>query len=319
MVLFLGLRSASNRPAPLTFITPQVENIEEIIEVSGNVAAQKTALLKFLGGGKLTYLGVKEGDEVVKNQRLASIDTRDLQKSLKETLNSYMIGRANLDEGRYDYKDAVYSESVIRALNSLQWTMDNTVLEVELKDLAIKNASLYAPFAGVVTKVPTNTAGMHVIATDAFEVADPLSLEFSGEVDEIDIGRVKVGQPVRIILDAYPQETIKATVASIAMKASASTKASEGTVFVVKAALPPRILHYRLGMNGTMKIVTKSATDALTIPLSSLIQKENQNFVRVKSGKNTAQEKEIQIGIESDEKVEVVSGLSASDQIVEVK
>lgn len=302
----------------LTFTRPSISDIEETVEISGNVSARNQARLKFLAGGKLTYLGVSEGDEVKKGQRVASIDTRDLQKNLKSSLNSYLIERADLEEGRYDNKDVPLTDSVIRSLSQLQWTMDNSVLNVELNDLAIRNSSLYAPFAGIVTFVPTNTAGMQVIASDVFEVVDPETLEFVGEVDEIDIGRIKEGQPVHVILDSYLDETTDSIVEHVSLKASTSTKSSGGTVFLVKAKLPSDYLHFRIGMNGTMKIVTKSVKDVLIIPLSSVVERDGKKIVQLKDGKKTV-EREIETGIESDESVEVRSGLSESDEIVEIK
>ncbi len=318
IVGFIVVRANASKKPALTFTNPTIETIEETIEVSGNVTAKHQARLKFLAGGKLTYLGVNEGDEVKKNQRLASIDTRDLQKNLKSSLNSYLVERADLEEGRYDNKDVPMTDSVIRSLNQLQWTMDNAVLDVELRDLAIRNASLYSPFAGIVTSVPTNIAGMQVTATDVFEVVDPSTLEFAGEVDEIDIGRIKLGQNVHIVLDAYLDDTTDSQIEQIALKATNSTKASGGTVFIIRAKLPPEYLRYRLGMNGSMKVVVDQADQALTVPLASVTERDGKSYVQVKSG-NKAVDREVETGIENDERVQILSGLSQSDEIVEVK
>lgn len=318
VVGFIFLKVQGNKKPALSYTRPTIETIEETVEVSGNITAFRAAKLKFLAGGKLTYLGVAEGDEVKKNQRLASIDTNDLQKNLKASLNSYLVKRADLEEGRYDNKDVPLTDSVIRELNQLQWTMDNSVIDVELRDLAIRNSSLYAPFAGIVTSVPTNTTGMQVIATDVFEVVDPSTIEFSGEVDEIDIGRIQVGLPVHVILDAYLDAPVDASVEHIALKASASTKSGGGTVFLVRAKLPPDYLRYRIGMNGTMKIVTKKSESTLTIPLSSLFTKFDKKYVQVRRG-DTVRDQEVVVGIESDDRAEIISGLSESDEVVEVK
>lgn len=319
VIVFISYRSFSKNTPKLSFIAPTVGDIEEQIEVSGTVDAGRTAILRFLGGGKLTYLSVREGDEVKKNQKIASIDVRDLQKSLTQALNLTNVGRNNLDQGRFDVQDTGLTPTAVRKLASLQSMLNNNVLDVELRDLAIQNSSLYAPFEGVVTKLPTNAIGMQVLVTDQFEITDPASLIFSGEVDEVDIGRVKVGQLVHLSFEAYPEEVIDATVASIAMKASPSTKASGGTVFIVKALLPPEVFHYKLGMNGTMKIVTRKATKVLAVPLADVTDQNGKKFVQIKVGDNKAEPREVQTGIESNDSVEILSGLTQNDQIVEVK
>lgn len=317
--LFLVVRSRASSGPTLAFVHPTVETIEATVDVSGNVAPEKVAKLKFLGGGKLTYLGVTEGDVVKKYQRIASIDTRDLQKSLKESLNLTKVGLNNLNQGNQNAGDLSYSTASMRALASLQSTLDNNVLDVEIKNLAIENSSLYSPFEGVVISTPTSTAGMQVTATDTFEVIDPTTLKFVAEVDEVDLSRVKLDQPVHISLDAYEGDDTKTTVVSVGLKAVPSTKASGGTVFLVKANLPSDYLRFREGMNGTMKIVTNRAENVVTIPVSDVVSRDSKSYVKVRTGKNSAVEREVQTGIESDERVEITSGLSTADEIVDVK
>lgn len=319
LVIFGNTRTKNQKS--LKFEKPQVGDLEAVVEVSGKIQAGKTAQLKFLGGGKLTYLGVKEGQRVRKYQTLASIDSRDLQTSLKSSLNTYLIGRANLDQSRYDNKDEPLTDSVRRILDKAQWAMDNNVLDVELKNLAIQNSSLYSPIEGLVTHIPTNVAGMQVSTADYFEIVDPATLEFVGEVDEVDIGKIQLGQKATITLDAYPNEKIDALINDIALKATTSTSSTGGTVFLVSVTLDsPDIFKYRLGLNGSMRIVVASAKNVLNIPLSATIQKDdNKIFVTVKKpdGKPLeTEEKEIKIGIESDERVQVISGLKESEEFV---
>ncbi|MEK7458363.1 MAG: hypothetical protein AAB612_02680, partial [Patescibacteria group bacterium] len=77
-----------------TFEAPQQRTIEQVLEVSGKVDAHEKASLKFLAGGKITYVGAKIGDQVKKWQTIASIDKNDLQKNLTKYLNTYSIERS---------------------------------------------------------------------------------------------------------------------------------------------------------------------------------------------------------------------------------
>lgn len=316
---FLFFRSKASNQPKLSFIKPQVQDVAETIEVSGSVDAA-AANLKFLGGGKITYLPLKEGDVVKKGQRIASIDARDLEKSLQSSLNDYMSARSTFDQTNDDNKYTVKSDEVLRQLARNQYGLNSAVYAVELRNIALSNSSLYSPINGVLVHSPAEVSGVQVSLTDAFQIVDPSTLKFEGEVDEVDIGRVSVGQKVTIVLDAYPKDKIEATIDSIALNATISTKASGGTVFIVKAKLSnPDIHKYRLGMNGTMTIITKTANNVLTVPLSSVVQRDDKSYVKVKTQKNgkvEAVEREIQVGVEGIDSVEVKSGLNADDEVL---
>lgn len=319
VVVVVVLRVTHKKPVVQNFIHPSQEAIEETVDVSGTMDASRVASLKFITGGTLTALNVKEGDSVRKYQPIASLDARDIQKSLQESLNTYLITRTNFDDVNYNNKDQALTDTVRRLLQRNQYSLNASVYDVELKNIALSNASLYAPFDGVVTSVPVQVSGVQVLATDAFEIVDPNSLQFVGEVDEVDIGKVKLGQVVHVTLDAYPGEVIDARINDIAIKATPSTKSSGGTVFVVKAAIPnANLMHTRLGMNGSMKIVTNRADGVITIPIAATIGKNGNTYVNVAdpSSKGKTIERQIQTGIESEDKIEVTNGLSLTDSVL---
>jgi membrane fusion protein, multidrug efflux system len=313
---FFLIRSRAPKGPTYAFENPQYRDIEEGLEVSGAVNATKKATLRFLGGGKITYLPVHEGQQVHKGQVIASIDMRELKKSLQKELNDYMTSRLNFEQGKDDQKNQVFNDAVRRVADKSQLTLNNTVIDVELQDLALKNASLYAPFSGLMTKVPITSDGVQVAATDSFEVVDPASLIFEGEIDEVDLAKVQVGQDVRITLDAYPNEPLTGKVDEISLTARPSTSSSGGTVFPVKVHLNGAdIFKYRLGLNGTMMIVRSRAQHALSIPISATRESDGKTFVLVRTQANKVEERSVVVGIENDEFVEVRSGLTPQDQI----
>lgn len=301
-----------------TYASVSREDIEQTIEVPGKVNSSIKAQLKFLGGGKLTAIGVKEGMYVAKGAMVARIDARDLQKSLQSSLLDYSSTRIDFDQGIDDRADSDPNTALLRTAQKLQYTLDKSVVAVELKDIALKNASLYSPIAGVATAVPVDTVGVQVIATDTFEIVDPNSLYFEAEVDEADVGSVVEGSAVRIALDSYPNEPVDGTISTIGLKARSSSKSSGGTIFPIKVFLPnASIKKFRLGMNGTMTIILAKKDKVLTIPLEATTQTDGKITVKVKSTKVPAGEiKEIKTGIEGTSRVEVVSGLNEGDEVV---
>ncbi len=291
-------------------------NIEDTLELSGEVKAGQSATLRFGAGGLITYMGAKEGDEVKKWQTLASIDTRQLQKNLEQKLNLYAIERGTFEQTIDDNDNSVPSGDLGRTLERLlaknQYQLENTVKDVEYQDLTIKLSRLSSPLAGVLVESPITTSSVQVIPSDTWIVVDPTSLYFSADLDETDLSRVSVGQKVVITLDAYEEEEINATIIAIAYT---PTETTTGTTYEVKMTLTQGNSHsLRLGLNGTAGIILTEKTDVLMLPQSALTSKDGQSVVLRKSG-NKYIEQKVETGIENDGMVEILSGLGVEDHV----
>lgn len=312
---FFYFKQQNAKKVVLKFGQPVRQDINQSIQASGVVDAKDKALLRFVAGGKLVYLGAKEGDTVKKWQTIATIDARDLQKRLEKSLNTYAQQRNSWDQTVDDTKDRTLPTKENRTVSTSQLTLNNVVADVELANIGISNASMTSPIAGVLVSAPTNLAGVTLSPTDTFAVVNPSSLIFRAEVDESDIAKVKVGQKVSLNLDAYQGKTIETYVSRIGYL---SIGTSSGTAFVVEMPIPAEnaLDTYRLGMNGDSNILLISKPKVLTVPLSATKERDTKFYVEVKTGPNTAVEREIQVGIQTDAIVEVTNGLTETDQIV---
>lgn len=335
----ISQQQAKNKPQ-LTFIKPVRENIIKTLEVSGQIDAKQKAVLRFIAGGKITYLGVNEGDWVNKWQTIAVIDQRDLQKRLQQDLNNYMKERWDWEQLSDDTKDRWLPKDEQREKDKSHWDLENEVFDVEIRDIAISNTIMSAPFSGILIKSPVQTTGVNLLSADYFELIDPSSLYFSAQIDEEDIAQIKLGQTGRLILDAYPSQEIITQISYIAYQAKQTTS---GTIFEIdfpinlSAAqtipIPNKqtsatnqqtdtrlyqqlINQYRLGMNGDIKIELAYKENVLTIPLLSTKERDDKFYVDIKINEATTEEREIKVGLETDEKVEIISGLTENDEIL---
>lgn len=298
----------------LTFENPTRETIERTVESSGTVRAAKVARLRFLAGGKVTYVGAKEGDMVKKGQTLAVIDRATLQKQLQQNLNSYERERYDWEGFQEDSKDTASTNALERERKTNQLYLDDTVLSVEIQDIAIRNTVLSAPFAGILTVAPTVSGGVQLTGSDYFEVVDPESLEFVARIDEADISQIQEAQSADIELDAYRDKIIASSVDSIGFS---SIETGEGTQFEVLFPLSQAAVgQLRLGMNGDVTIKLGRSENALTIPLLATRSRSGKTYVDVRTGETSYEEREIETGIETEDRIEVVSGLSESDEIL---
>jgi RND family efflux transporter MFP subunit len=287
-------------------------DISQTISASGEITADTQVDLKFQTSGQLTWVGVKEGDQVKKWQAVASLDKRELQKRLTKELNLYLRERTEFDDTQDTYKDTALSDAIKRIKERAQIDLDQTVLDVEIRDITLKFATLLSPIDGIVVSIDTPVAGVNITpATAVFTIADPNTLIFEAEVDETDIRFIKESQKVRLILDAFPDEELAGQVTQLSF--ASRTSRGGGTVFPVKISLPKKESPaYRLGMNGDADFVVQSSKDALVIPIEALLP-DNQVWVK---RDETFEKIAIETKIESDTEVEVVNNLSEGDEIV---
>lgn len=306
-------RSQAAQPT-LTFTQPTYRDLTKTLEVSGLLDAQEKATLRFALGGKLVYLGVKEGDTIKKNQVIAGIDQQELKKRLSQDLNSYTQERLTWEQTLDDLEDQAPTTANGRDKQIAQLQLDNTVASVEVRDIAIKETRLISPIKGILVTAPATTTGINLLATDVFEVINPETLVFKAAVDESEIAQVAIGQTAEITLDAYPDDPFTTQISYISPK-SQSTATS--TVFLIRlpVAGDPLLTRYRLGMNGDVVITLETKKNVLSIPLDATKQRDGKTFVDVKTADATA-EREITVGLETDEFIEVLSGLQTEDQVV---
>jgi len=201
-----------------------------------------------------------------------------------------------------------------RILEEAQFDLDNEVIDVEIRNLALELATLVTPIAGVVTRVDAPIAGVNLTAADTIQVVNPETIYFESEVDETDIGLVQDGMKAVIIIDAYPDTEIESRITSIDYTSSVSD--GGGTVFLVNLELPKlEGVNYRLGLNGDASIITRREESVLVLPLDAVDEDDQGSFVVVYRNKSFTKQA-VTTGIESDEDVELRSGLAQGDRVV---
>ncbi len=298
-------------------------DIIQSLSASGEIEAERQVTLKFQASAQLAWVGVKEGDYVQKWQAIASLDVREVEKNLKKKLLAYTEERWDFEQSREDYgvegvpieSVGVLTEAERRILEKAQFDLESAVLDVEIQDLAKKLATLVTPIEGIVVNIETPIAGINITpATAEFIIADPREMKFVAKVDESDIGQVKIGQDIEIILDAYLEDVFKGIIQKISF--SAVTTSGGGTAFEVEILLPENEKEkFKVGMNGDVEIIISSAEDTLTVPNETIIEKKGQKSVKIIEGKDVI-EVEVETGIESETKTQILKGLAEGQTII---
>lgn len=126
------------------------------------------------------------------------------------------------------------------------------------------------------------------------------------QVDETDIGKIKLGQNAFITLDAYPNAKIKATVEHIYYESETVNNVTIYKVDLIPEKTPE---FFRSGMNATIDFKAEGRENALLLPVEAVRKEKDENYVLLKqNGSENPVKRVVKIGITDDKSYEVLSG-----------
>jgi HlyD family secretion protein len=345
----------------------QSEDLQVSVREVGVVDPDIKVDVKSAVSGRIQSLRVREGDVVKTGQVLAEVEpdvnqaqslsdvksgVAQAQIKLKDTEKELAAQQYLFDNGLIGSQTLrTYQTSRDLAADSLASARSRYQI-VEDHGIPISGASnsqqarVTAPMSGVVIKKgvelgETVTSGVSSFneGTVMFTVADLKSLIIRVNLNEVDIAKVRVGQPVRVTLDAYPQKIFTGKVRFVAPAAKVVDKIK---VFEIEVKLDQLDPAFRTGMSANVEILGEQRAKALSIPLEALQRREGSTVVyRLKAGlpakeidkarealngrskfvwlsenwKGYFEPVPVNAGIATLERVEIVNGLRAGDQV----
>lgn len=265
--------------------------------------AQAEAALASLTEDKTAQIAAARA-QVARTQANLTTLTDDNTVQIASARAQLAQAKANLTkllDGASDEQVAVAQAQVEQAQIALEDTQAN-----------LANATLTAPFDGIVTQV--YVAVGERAAGAAVDLVDPSSLQVVLDVDEIDIGNIEVGQPTIVTLETWPDQELPGKVISIAPKAQ--TLAGIVT-FEVHLSLDAGDLPIRDGMTANAELITASRQNVLLVPNRAITadRQAGAYYVNLVKG-NETQRVEVTIGLRDDSHTEIKSGLQEGDQVL---
>ena len=304
--------SNNKKTAPLQFATVKRENIQETVAGAGNLTGKNSANLHFKTSGKVAYINVDEGDEVFQWQTIAGLDIEALNIDLREAENTLRDKRAIVDKIKDDQKGVGASETYAQrqTRTTAEVAQDNAYEGYLKAKKALSDSILYSPINGIVTQA-LDASGQNVTTADTIaQVVDNSEIYFDTDIDEADIGKIKIGLLANVTLDAYQDKIYKGSVNQIVPSIKHTT--SGATVVTVRVKLDSKPTNFVNELSGEASIIVKSVKNALSIPLEAL---REDNTVFVDSEKGLIAVKVVH-GISSDTNVEIKKGLKEGDKVL---
>ena len=286
------------------------------VEVSSKVTARIKSVL------------VKENDTVTAGQTVATLEGKDYEAKRDQAQIKVTNTKAKYDRVSYLYSIGANTQA---ELEDAQMNYETAVSSLSEAQSDMNEMTITAPMSGVVIGEPKTPGTMAVQGTSSptviMRIADLSTKQIQAKVDETDIGSVKVGQTATFTVDSYTGKTFTARVTNISQtdtsnswdtSSSSSSSSTSASVIYYYVTLDVDDPDNELlpAMTARVEINTAEKPDALAVPISTLKTDANGSYVIVKNPDGTQENRYVETGIYSDEYVEIISGLSEGEQVV---
>jgi HlyD family secretion protein len=210
-----------------------------------------------------------------------------------------------------------------RAIEKVRSAVVQAQAQCETAEENLRYASIRSPINGVVLdrEVEIGDAVSSILqlgsnATLMMTLGDVQELYVKGKVDETDIGLVKLGQPVRITVDAYKNRTFEGKVFRIAPM---GVENDNVTRFEVRVSILNDLDLLKVNMSANAEIILEEHHNVLLVPESALIYNEKkQTFVEIPdaSAKTGRRQVAVKVGLGNGARTEILSGLKLGGQVI---
>ena len=345
-----------NRPRAVEFevaaVTERAAGTQaSVLNASGYVTARRRATVSSKVTGKVIEVNVEEGMDVREGQVLARLDDSTLQAALKLYRAQLQAAKQQIPESEVRLQQARVQlqrqerlrqdglntpndidnaraevDSLIARIASAQEQVKVAESQIAMQLTAIDDTIIRAPFSGVAISkdaqagemVSPVSAGGGFTRTGISTIVDMKSLEVEVDVNESYINRVRAGQPVSAVLDAYPDWQIPANV--ITLVPTADRQKATVLVRIGFQKLDPRILP-DMGVKVTFlreadKQDAPAVAQSVTLVPQAAVQKDNgASYVFVVT-QDSVERRAVKTGGTDGDRLEVLAGLKGGERVV---
>ena len=312
--------------------------IEDKIVATGKVLPEDEVNVVPQIAGIIQELYVEEGDEISSGDLIAKIKVVPNEQTLNSAEGRVKSAQIVMNNSKIEFErnKVLYEKQIIseQDFNSatLRYNQDMQNLSNAKSDLqiiklgssggsTITNTNVRATVSGTILEIPVEE-GDQVIQANTFNagtiiatIADLNKMIFEGQVDEGEVGKLKVDMPLVVTLGAIEGKEYEAKLRLIAPKgtevAGAIQFKIEGEVYLDDEYV------VRAGYSANASIVAKKKEDVLAIS-EALLQydsKTKKPFVEIETSSQKFERKNVKLGISDGVNAELISGVSKTDKI----
>ena len=271
---FYKKKNGESRPRYAS-VQAELKDLSEMVDTTGVIVPENRVEIQPSSSGRIEEILVEEGEKIQAGEVLALMSSSDRVAILD-------AARASGDDQYNQWKETYKPIKVISPISGT---------------LILKNV------------VEGQTVGG---GTVLFAISDRLLIAAS--LDESDVGRVKQGQRATIVLDSYPDKTVRGTVFKILDEGTTKNNVVTYTVKIRPDSVPP---FFRSQMTANIKIQISERKDVLLLPAMAVTTNPQGETAVIKELKNEQPVySRVETGQNEGDQVEIISGLEAGETVL---
>jgi membrane fusion protein (multidrug efflux system) len=294
-------------PVPVEAAKVVAAPLSEQVTALGTLLSNEAVTISSEIPGRLQEIHFQEGQPIDKGAPLFTLDDS--------------VYRAQLDDAEAKLKLAEQTNKRTSTLFTNKYATAQSADEsasnlavstaaVELARVQLEKAHIVAPFSGIVG-LRRVSVGEYITAGQALvnlEAIDPVKADF--RVPEKFLPAIRVGQTIRIKVDAFPEDSFEGKVYAIDPRLDVA-----GRSLLVRAVVPNGDQRLRPGLFARVTVLLQLKEDALSVPEQAIVPQGDSQFVfKIVDGK--VHLTKVVTGTRRDGRVEIVEGLAPGDQVV---
>jgi HlyD family secretion protein len=368
----VALNAARSSKKGATVQTEKVRsgNLQQMVSATGRVVPPTEVKVSANISGRITKIHVEEGDAVKRGELLVDLERDRYEYSVSKARSALSEAEAKLVQAELEFErqKGLHERNLISkaeydgaeaSFKASKYSVEQMRASLAEGEEYLRDCTIYSPIDGIVTTL-TAKQGENVVigtmnnpGTVIMVISDLSVIEIESEVDETDVSLVRIDQPVKVELDAFPDSSFVGKVARIGNSAKVSNFGSQdqATNFMVYVRLTEPVTNIKPGMTSTVEITTNTRSDVLQIPIQAVVLRDRTDSTKQAAGADTdagvavaatadssakggdagkpkelegvyvveggkARFREIKTGIADQQNIEVATGLSKDEEII---
>jgi membrane fusion protein (multidrug efflux system) len=253
------------------------------------------------------WIGPKEGDTVKKGQLLSKIDVSARKVALERAEAAF-----NLADDLYQRRKQLFERKIINK-EELDYSMtERTLAKGTLTQAKVERdrGFVKSPIRGLVNHLFVDEGEFIDRGKPMMDLVNLDKIKINVNVPELDVRYLRVGQKVKVTVDAFPERKIQGVIDFVAYKADVATK-----TFLVRVLISNAKHEIRPGMIARVIFLRRIIKEAIVAPLFSLVDKGGERLVFVEKD-GIAHARTVAPGIIEEDRIQIVKGLNVGDNLI---
>lgn len=298
------------------------QDVKPVLTFSASLEPNWSAELSPKADGRIDRLYVEEGDAVRAGFVVATLDVAELAAQVTQAEGNLFVAQAGLEQAELDLQRA---SSLARQGAVSAQTLDTARIKrdlalgqlrsaegnLSLLTARLQNAAIESPRNGIIVKKYLQAGFYAKAGSPIVSVADITSLLAKASIGEAQVHELSAGIPAKIIIAALGHKEFTGTVTRISPAASLPSR-----TFIAEVSIPNADQMIKPGMFAKVEIAGAVHKNALVVPESALVMREDQKTVYVVTNDNKAQQRVLTLGYVGQGIAEVLDGVQEGEKIV---